>query len=84
MPGFVFAGHLDGRFRAYDNRSGKPIWTFDTTKSVKTISGEMARGGSMSGPGAAISNGHVVVNSGYGLYYHMPGNLLMVFTPGGK
>jgi polyvinyl alcohol dehydrogenase (cytochrome) len=38
----------------------------------------------MSGPGAAISNGHVVVNSGYGLYYHMPGNLLMVFTPGGK
>ncbi len=84
MPGFVFAGHLDGRFRAYDNRSGKPIWTFDTTQSVKTISGEMARGGSMSGPGAAISNGHVVVNSGYGLYYHMPGNLLMVFTPGGK
>ena len=51
---------------------------------MKTISGEMARGGSMSGPGAAISNGHVVVNSGYGLYYHMPGNLLMVFTPGGK
>lgn len=84
MPGFVLAGHLDGRFRAYDNRSGKPIWTFDTTQSVKTISGEMARGGSMSGPGAAISNGHVVVNSGYGLYYHMPGNLLMVFTPGGK
>jgi polyvinyl alcohol dehydrogenase (cytochrome) len=84
MPGFVFAGHLDGRFRGYDNRSGKPIWTFDTTQSVKTVSGEMARGGSMSGPGAAISNGHVVVNSGYGLYYHMPGNLLMVFTPGGK
>jgi hypothetical protein len=24
------------------------------------------------------------VNSGYGLYYHMPGNLLMVFTPTGK
>jgi polyvinyl alcohol dehydrogenase (cytochrome) len=38
----------------------------------------------MSGPGAAVANGHVVVNSGYGLYYHMPGNLLMVFTPGGK
>jgi polyvinyl alcohol dehydrogenase (cytochrome) len=31
-----------------------------------------------------VANGHVVVNSGYGLYYHMPGNLLMVFTPDGK
>ena len=44
----------------------------------------MAHGGSMSGPGAAIAKGHVVVNSGYGLYSHMPGNLLMVFTPDGK
>jgi polyvinyl alcohol dehydrogenase (cytochrome) len=84
LNGFVFAGHLDGRFRAYDSRSGKAIWTVDTTLPVKTISGSTARGGGMSGPGATVANGHVVVNSGYGLYYHMPGNLLMVFTPGGK
>lgn len=84
MPGLVFAGHLDGRFRAYEGRRGKVIWSVDTTKDVKTISGEMAHGGSMSGPGAVISGGHVVVNSGYGLYYHSPGNLLMVFTPDGK
>ena len=84
LTGFVFAGHLDGRFRAYDSRTGKPIWTVDTTLPVKTISGSTARGGGMSGPGAAVSNGHVVVNSGYGLYNHMPGNLLMIFTPGGK
>jgi polyvinyl alcohol dehydrogenase (cytochrome) len=84
VTGFVFAGHLDGRFRAYDGRSGKAIWTVDTTLPVKTVSGATARGGGMSGPGAAVANGHVVVNSGYGLYYHMPGNLLMVFTPGGK
>ena len=84
IPGLVFAGHLDGRFRAYEGRSGKVLWSVDTTKDVRTITGEMAHGGGMSGPGAAISNGHVVVNSGYGLYYHSPGNLLMVFTPGGK
>ncbi|MCX7267811.1 MAG: dehydrogenase, partial [Sphingomonadales bacterium] len=84
LTGFVFAGHLDGRFRAYDSRTGKPIWTVDTTLPVKTISGSTARGGGMSGPGAAVANGHVVVNSGYGLYNHMPGNLLMIFTPGGK
>ncbi len=40
----------------------------------------MASGGGMSGPGAAIAGRHVVVNSGYGLYYHMPGNLLLVFA----
>jgi polyvinyl alcohol dehydrogenase (cytochrome) len=84
VPGLVFAGHLDGRFRIHDGPSGKILWSIDTTKKFKTITGEMAHGGSMSGPGAAIANGHVVVNSGYGLYYHMPGNLLMVFTPGGK
>lgn len=84
IPRLAFAGHLDGRFRAYDGRSGKVLWSVDTTEKVKTITGEMASGGSMSGPGAAIANGHVVVNSGYGLYYHMPGNLLMVFTPDGK
>lgn len=84
VPGIVFAGHLDGRFRAYDSRTGRPIWTVDTTQEVKTVSGVMAKGGGMSGPGAAVAKGHVVVNSGYGLYYHMPGNLLMVFTPGGK
>lgn len=84
IPGLVFAGHLDGRFRAYEGRSGRVLWSVDTTKQVKTISGEMAHGGSMSGPGAVISSGHVVINSGYGLYYHSPGNLLMVFTPDGK
>ncbi|MFZ4748663.1 MAG: PQQ-binding-like beta-propeller repeat protein [Sphingomonas sp.] len=84
IPNLVFAGHLDGRFRAYQGRSGKLLWSVDTTKDVKTISGEIAHGGGMSGPGAVVSKGHVIVNSGYGLYYHSPGNLLMVFTPDGK
>ena len=80
INGAVFAGHLDGRLRAYDARSGDVIWEFDTTEPVTTLSGEKAAGGSMSGPGAAIADGYVVVNSGYGLYYHMPGNVLLVFS----
>jgi polyvinyl alcohol dehydrogenase (cytochrome) len=80
MPGVVFGGHLDGQFRAYDAATGKILWAFDTTKPVRTLSGAEGRGGGMSGPGAAIAQGHVVVNSGYGLYYHMPGNLLLVFA----
>lgn len=80
MPGVVFAGHLDGQFRAYDAATGKVLWSVDTTLPVKTITGVEAHGGGMSGPGAAIGQGYVVVNSGYGLYYHMPGNVLLVFA----
>lgn len=79
IDGAVIAGHLDGRLQAYDAKTGEVIWSYDTTKPVKTISGVEASGGSMSGPGPAIANGRVVVNSGYGIYYHMPGNVLLVF-----
>ena len=81
IPGVVFAGHLDGQFRAYDTATGKVIWSYDTQRPVQTVSGAQGKGGGMSGPGAAIANGYVVVNSGYGLYYHMPGNVLLVFAP---
>lgn len=81
IPGVVFAGHLDGRFRAYDADSGKVIWEVDTTKPVAGVNGIEGHGGAMSGAGATVARGHVIVNSGYGLYYHMPGNLLMVFAP---
>lgn len=80
IPGAVFAGHLDGRFRAYDGETGDVLWEYDSTRTVETISGEMAAGGSMSGPGPAVASGHLVFNSGYGIYNHMPGNLLLVFS----
>jgi polyvinyl alcohol dehydrogenase (cytochrome) len=77
----VFAGHMDGMFRAYDGADGQVLFEFDSRQPVKTISGNTARGGSFGGPGAAVRNGHVVVNSGYGLYFHMPGNVLLTFAP---
>lgn len=79
IPGAVLAGHLDGWFRAYDRRTGKVIWRFNTRDEFTTISGAKASGGAMSGPGAAVYDGHLIFNSGYGLYYHMPGNVLLVF-----
>ena len=84
IPGVVLAGHLDGRLRAYDSDTGEVLWSFDTTDPVETISGVTASGGSMSGPGPAVADGHIVANSGYGLYFHMPGNVLMVFSPEGE
>ncbi len=81
MPGAVLAGHLDGKVRAYDRDSGEILWEFDTVQTeIKTVTGEIGRGGSMSGgAGPAIGDGHVAINSGYGLYYHEPGDLFIVF-----
>jgi polyvinyl alcohol dehydrogenase (cytochrome) len=79
IPGAVLAGHMDGMFRAYAKDTGKILWSYDTTQPVTTITGTKAAGGGMSGPGAAVYDGYLVFNSGYGLYYHMPGNLLLVF-----
>ena len=76
---WLFAGHMDGRIRAYDSASGKVIWEFDASEPVDTLSGGKATGGSVGGGGPVVYDGMVYVNSGYGLYFHMPGNLLLAF-----
>lgn len=84
IPDAVFAGHLDGFVRAYDGSTGQVIWEYDTKPKIRTINGIEASGGSMSGAGPAVAEGHLIVNSGYGLYSHSPGNLLLVFSVDGK
>lgn len=79
IPGAVIAGHLDGWLRAYSKADGRILWSYDTARSYKSVTGAQGRGGSMSGPGAAAYQGRLVLNSGYGMYYHMPGNVLLVF-----
>jgi polyvinyl alcohol dehydrogenase (cytochrome) len=82
IPGAVLAGHMDGRLRAYDAATGKVVWEVDTTQEWKTVSGEIARGGSFGGgAGPMAVHGKVYAASGYGLYFHMPGNVLLVFAP---
>jgi polyvinyl alcohol dehydrogenase (cytochrome) len=75
----VIAGHLDRHVRAYAKSDGKLLWDFDTGREFETVNGMKGHGGGMSGPGAAVGDGYVVINSGYGLYYHEPGNVLLVF-----
>lgn len=79
IPGIVLAGHMDGVLRAYDSTSGQVVWKYDATAPVKTVSGTTAHGGSFGGPGPVVREGYLVVNSGYGLYFHMPGNVMLVF-----
>lgn len=85
IPGAVIAGHMDGRLRAYAADTGEVLWEFDTWRDFDTLSGETARGGSFSGgSGPMVVNGRLYANSGYGIYFHMPGNVLLVFgLPGG-
>jgi polyvinyl alcohol dehydrogenase (cytochrome) len=83
IPGAVFAGQLDGMFRAYDEQTGRTLWEFDTTIPQQAVNGPMAQGGSMSGPGPTIADGYVVTNSGYGFSGSMPGNALLVFSVDG-
>ena len=84
IPGAVLAGHMDGRIRAYDAATGRVVWEYDSTREVKTVSGEVSHGGSVGGGGPVVAGGVVYVNSGYGLYWHMPGNLLLAFSVDGK
>lgn len=79
--GAVIAGHLDGIIRIYDSASGEIIWSYNTTTPVTGTNGVTAQGGGMSGSGPALGAGHMVVNSGYGLYNHEAGNALLVFAP---
>jgi polyvinyl alcohol dehydrogenase (cytochrome) len=85
IPGAVVAGHMDGRLRAYEAATGRVLWQVDTTQPWHTVSGDEARGGSFGGgAGPMIVNGKVFAASGYGIYFHQPGNVLLVFSPDGR
>ena len=80
IPGAVIAGHQDGKIRIYDKEDGEILWSFNALREFESVSGVPASGGGFSGPGSAVRNGYMAMNSGYGIYYHMPGNALLLFT----
>ena len=84
IPGAVFAGHMDGMVRAYAATSGEVLWEYDTRQTVSSLSGASAHGGSMGGGGPVVYHGTLYLNSGYGMYFHLPGNVLYAFSVDGK
>jgi len=85
MPGLVFAGSMDGRFRAFDAATGKVVWETNTADpEVATVSGRMAKGGVLDGAGPTIAGGIVYVNSGYQGRSGAPGNVLLAYSVDGK
>ncbi len=84
IPGVVFSGSLDGHLRAYATNDGKIVWDVDTATDYQTVNGVKAKGGSLDGPGPVVVAGTLYVNSGYGMFGAMPGNVLLAFTVDGK
>jgi len=84
IPGVVFAGGLDGHIRAHSTEDGSLLWEFDTVREFETVNGVAGRGGAIDGPGPVIAGGLVFVNSGYGVFGQMAGNLLLAFGVAGQ
>jgi polyvinyl alcohol dehydrogenase (cytochrome) len=84
IPGVVFSGSVDGHLRAYSTATGEVIWDMDTAREYDTVNGQKARGGSLDAAGAVIAGGMLYVNSGYGQWGGLPGNVLLAFSVDGK
>ena len=84
MPGAVFAGAMNGRFRAYDSATGKVIWDYDTGDDVATVAGSLARGGVLDAAGPTIAGGMVYVSSGYQGRSGTAGSVLLAFSVDGR
>lgn len=78
--GIVFAGAFDGQLRAFDVKSGKVVWRYNTNRAYNSLSGHAAHGGSIESDGPVLYKGHLIVNSGYLYGSRMPGNVLLNFS----
>ena len=83
IPGVAFLGSWDGHIRAYETKTGKIIWDFDTVQDFQTVNGVKARGGSINSMGSTIAGGILYLTSGYS-GTAMPGNVLLAFSVDGK
>ncbi|MFP8878159.1 MAG: PQQ-binding-like beta-propeller repeat protein [Myxococcota bacterium] len=80
IPGVVITGALDGHLRAYAGETGKLLWDFETRRPFATVNGVDAQGGAIDSPGPVVAGGWLFVNSGYGQFGQLPGNVLLAFS----
>jgi polyvinyl alcohol dehydrogenase (cytochrome) len=84
ISGAVFSGALDGHLRAYSTKDGAILWDYDTIRDYQTVNLVKAKGGSLDAAGPAVVGGMVFVNSGYGYFNAIPGNVLLAFSVDGR
>lgn len=84
IPGAVFASDGAGWLHAFDAKTGKVIWDYNTAQPVDTVNGvKDAPGGGTSMGGPTIAGGTLFMHSGYNGNAGA-NNLLLAFTPGGR
>jgi polyvinyl alcohol dehydrogenase (cytochrome) len=84
ISGVVFSGALDGHLRAYSTKDGAILWDYDTLRDFDTVNMVKAKGGSLDAAGPAVVGGMLFVNSGYGYFNAIPGNVLLAFSVDGR
>jgi polyvinyl alcohol dehydrogenase (cytochrome) len=77
----VLAPGTDGWLRIRDARTGRQLWSYDTTTPVTAVGGAIAKGGAMGGGvGPVAYHGMLIMPSGYGFTGKIPGNALFVWS----
>jgi polyvinyl alcohol dehydrogenase (cytochrome) len=80
----VFVGNLEGMFRAYATATGELLWERSTNIPIQGANGVSGHGGAIDNNGPLISAGRVYIQSGYGMFGQIPGNVLLQYTLDGK
>jgi polyvinyl alcohol dehydrogenase (cytochrome) len=75
----VFSGGLDGKLRAFDASTGDILWQTETAKPFTAINGVKAHGGALDVTGPAFAGKWMYVQSGYGMFGQLPGNMLLAY-----
>jgi polyvinyl alcohol dehydrogenase (cytochrome) len=84
IPGVLFAGDMNGWLHAFDPKTGKELWNYETTLPQDTVNGiKGAVGGSLDNAGPTVAGGMVYVHSGYNGNAGA-NNVLIAFSVDGK
>lgn len=78
-PEVLFAGALDGMLKAYDTKTGKELWAYDTARDYDAVNGVKAFGGTIDSDGPVIVGNQLFITSGYAKFGEQPGNVLLAF-----
>jgi len=78
-PEVLFAGALDGMLKAYDTKTGKELWAYDTDREYEAVNGAKAFGGSIDSDGPVVVANQMFITSGYAKFGEQPGNVLLAF-----
>ena len=75
----VIAGALDGMLKAYEAKTGKELWAFDTQRTYDAVNGIEGYGGSIDSDGPVLVENQLFITSGYARFNEKSGNVLLAF-----